>query len=338
MTTVAQIGEARLLAAIAKIAARPAPGVVVGVGDDAAVLSRIGPEVVLTTDMLIEGIDFERAWAKFGDIGHKAAAVNLSDLAAMGARPRALLLSLALQPSERVRDILTLVAAVQRQARRYGAALVGGDLSRTTGPLVLSVTAVGEVDEGRALPRYRGVPGDVLLVSGSVGAAAAGLLLLRGVAHGDGVSPAARRALVARQLRTTPRVALGCALVASRRAHSCADVSDGLARDTAHVLSAGATFRLELAALPVARGVAAIAQEVGRPAWELALGGGEDFELVLACAPRHVRALQALARAVGTRLTPVGEIVAGRTPVLVDARGARATDLPAGFDHFVSQS
>jgi thiamine-monophosphate kinase len=327
MRRIADVGEQGLLAAIARrlegARGHASRGVLVGIGDDAALLSAVGPAAVLTTDLLVEGVDFDWSWARPTDVGHKAAAVNLSDLAAMGARPRGLLLSLALRPGDAVRDVLALVDAVHREGSRHGAPLVGGDLSATSGPLVISVTAVGEVSAGRAMRRHRGRPGDRVLVSGTLGAAAAALsLFLSG--------RAAPPALARRQLRPEPRIALGLALSRSGLVRSCADVSDGLAGDALHVAAAGCGVELDLARLPRDRALEKAAWRLRRDAAELALQGGEDFELVLAAAPAQVPALLRLSTRLGVPLTDVG-VVVRRPGLSLTGRGSLGA---GGFDHF----
>lgn len=320
--TVADVGETGLIARIQRYVRTRGAGVVVGIGDDAALVRAVAPAAVLTTDMLVEGVDFELAWASWADVGHKAAAVNLSDLAAMGARPRGLLLSLALRQDALVADVMALVRTLARVGARYGAPLVGGDLSKIDGPLVASVTAIGEVDPARALRRHGGRVGDVVLVSGALGGAAAGLAALQA-----GFTTPLKR----RQLRPTPHVALGIALADSGLVRSAADVSDGLARDALHVAQRGAGVVLDPAALPIDAGVAEVARRLKRDPLELAVAGGEDFELVLAVHPAKVARVQALAAARRTKLTAVGRVV--RRPGL--SLGAKAASVTA-FDHFRS--
>ncbi|MEZ0310831.1 MAG: thiamine-phosphate kinase [Myxococcota bacterium] len=319
--TVADVGEAGLIARIQRYVKPRGAGVVVGIGDDAALVRAVAPAAVLTTDMLVEDVDFRLAWATWSDIGHKAAAVNLSDLAAMGARPRGLLLSLALRPDIHVDDVMALVRTLAQVGARYGAPLVGGDLSKIDGPVVASVTAIGEVDPKRALRRYGGRVGDLVLVSGALGGAAAGLAALQA-----GIATPLRK----RQLRPTPNVALGVALAKSRLVQSAADISDGLARDALHVAPRGAGVAIDAEALPIDRGVVELAARLGEDPLRLAAAGGEDFELVLAVAPKNVVRVQALARRHQCRLTVVGKIVKksgvslGRVPALT------------AFDHFRS--
>jgi len=321
---VADVGEFGLLKLLQRRFAQPGRGVRVGVGDDAAIIDTVGPGAVLTADTLIEDVDFRLAWASFADVGHKAAAVNLSDLAAMGAVPRAMLLSLAVRPADRVADLLALAAAVDRLGKRHGAALVGGDLSRITedGPLVVSITAVGEVAPARALRRHRGRPGDWVVVSGNLGGAAAGLSLLETAAGRRG-------AVVARQLRPTPRVELGAALAAARCVRSCADISDGLGTDAGHIAGPGCGVEIDADRLPVSRAARKVLGDAGRSITDAALGGGEDFELVLAIAPAHLGQAQRVAAKAGTPLSVVGRVVRGRGVCLRDG-----SPVAAGFDHF----
>lgn len=297
---------------------------VLGIGDDAAVLRQLGPLAVVSADMLIAGVDFERAWATPKDIGHKAAAVNLSDLAAMGARPRALVASIACHPEDNVDDVVNLLLSLHRTGAALGAPLVGGDISKTAGPWVVAVTVLGEVAPRHVLQRYRGRPGDYLCVSGRLGAAAAGLLQLQGQGKR---SPA----LVQRQLRPTPRVALGRALAGAGCVRSAADISDGLAKDAAHVVRPGAGVEIDVRRLPLAYGVAAVARGAQQMPWQMALCGGEDFELVLAVAPAAWPQAEACAKRCGLPLTVVGRVTAAPGIVLLHApEGA----VLRGFDHF----
>lgn len=335
--TLKELGEVAFLRRLRKKLSRPAqagrPTSVwqVGVGDDAAVLRPAG-QVVVTTDMLVEDVDFRRRWASWTDIGHKAAAVNLSDLAAMGATPVGLTAALAARGSERAADMLTLLAACHTTGLGNRAPLVGGDLSETGGPLVLSVTALGFAPS-RPLLRCRARVGDCILVTGSLGAAAAGLQLLERPELRANMPVRLVRALVMRQLRPEPRLAAAHALVASGVVRSMADVSDGLRKDVGHLLPKGLGARLDAAALPIAPGVQAVARACGVDAMELALSGGEDFELVLAVSPRLVAAAIKACANVQLTCTHIGTVtdVAGiRCPGHVASTGPQGQ----GFNHF----
>ena len=247
--TVAQLGERAL---IQRISARlaPRPWVVVGPGDDAAVIE---PEPrtldVLTTDALVEGIHFDRRFCPPDAIGHKALAVNLSDLAAMGASPRAALLSLVLPGALTVHDVDGLLDGLLALAVRYNVALIGGNIARSPGPLVVDVTAIGSVAARRVLTRAGARPGDDVYVTGSIGAGAAGLQAFRE----EGDLPAAKE----RYLRPEPRVRAGLLLGRNRAASACMDLSDGLGDGLRQMAEAsGVGIAVETAALPIESAVA----------------------------------------------------------------------------------
>ena len=256
------------------------PGVEVGVGDDAAVLLPTpGHQLVVTTDVLVEGLDFAADLSDPEDWGWKAIVANLSDLAAMGAEARWLVLALTAPAATPVRTLERVYAGVGEACRAHGAALVGGDVS--AGPaLSLAVTALGEAE--RPVLRSGACPGDRLAVSGPLGAAAAGLALLR---RGD---PAADElldrfpGLAAAHRRPRPALAMGLAL-ARAGATAMIDVSDGLAGDALHLAeSSGVGVEVHDAAVPLASGVAEAAGLLGLDPLGLALGGGEDFVLAAA--------------------------------------------------------
>lgn len=303
---------------------RPARRAVVGVGDDCAVLApRPGTHWCVTTDLLLEGRHF-LPQVPPEHLGHKALAVNLSDLAACGAEPRAFLLGLALPRADEAflepfaRGLLALADA-------HGIELVGGDT--TAGPLAISITAFGEVPAGQALLRSGARAGDELWVSGVLGDARAGLEAARGtVALAPDAAAALRRALELPQ----PRVALGRALrgVAS----SAIDLSDGLLGDLAHVLRAsGVGARVELAALPRSRWLGALPPALQRTCQ---LSGGDDYELLFTAAPAQAAAVQAAAQAAGVEVARIGRIEAGAGLRVLDASGAPVDVEARGFDHF----
>jgi thiamine-monophosphate kinase len=297
----------------------PGAGVLLGVGDDAALLApRAGEVLAAATDTLVEGIHFPSG-SPPRSIGHRALAVNLSDLAAMGAEPRWALLALTL-PALDERWLDGFAAGFAELAARSGCALVGGDTTR--GPLAVTVTVLGAVPAGGALRRAGARVGDALCVSGTLGDGAGGLR----AAQGDLPPGAASDALRARFELPEPRLALGRALRGV--AHACIDVSDGLVADLGHLLSAsGVGATVEVDALPTSDALRAVCAAQAR---ELALTGGDDYELAFACAPEALAALGAA----GVALTRIGTVEAAPGLRLVDGAGRPVTVARGGHDHF----
>ena len=343
--TVADLGEHAL---IARIHARvpPAPDFVhVGIGDDAAV---VGPErnclEVITTDCLIEGVHFDRTLASAADIGYKALAVNLSDLAAMAATPRVALLSLALPGTLPATDFEALLDGLLSLAKEVRLALVGGNIARSPGPLMIDLTAIGSVKPRRMLTRSGARPGDALYVSGTLGASAAGLGSLRvrrtGRLDSDQgelrAGPAVAHAVPceARHLRPQPRLRLGALLGRTRTASACIDLSDGLAdgiRQIAQASGVGAIVDAE--SIPIDAGTRAWFDSQGQAPVDAALRGGEDYELLFTVPRRNRRRLEAVQRLVGDLpITRVGHIMATRDVAL--RQNGQLAALPAGFVHF----
>jgi thiamine-monophosphate kinase len=348
--TVSELGERRLLARIRERLPKQAAGVVVGIGDDGAVVTA-GRNVhtVLTVDNLVEGVHFNRTLSTPGDIGHKALAVNLSDLAAMGATPQWALLSLALPDNLSVDDVDAMVDGLARVADQFGVAIIGGNLTKSPGPLVVDVTAVGQCHPRRCLTRSGGRPGDELYVSGTVGGGAAGLEMLQAKVAGPTGAQVARspappppeqsfelgRACVERYRRPLPRIRLGQLLASNRAVRAAMDLSDGLADAADQIAEAsGCGVEIDAVALPIDADARRWWESRGEDAVRRALAGGDDYELLTA-APRawrgrlrHVRS-----RVSDPPLTRVGVLTRDRDErVLV--RDGRREPLPAGFAHW----
>ena len=309
--------------------------VVVGIGDDAAVVEpERGRLTVATTDALVEGIHFERAFCSSADVGHKALAVNLSDLAAMGAAPHHALLSLALPAACPVSDVDALLESLLALAERHRTALIGGNIAASPGPLVVSLTAVGSVARRRILTRRGARPGDILYVSGRIGAAAAGLASLRGGPHRDRPDPADCRL---RYRRPEPRVRLGVALGRNRAARACIDLSDGLGDAVRQLAAASGTgARIEADALPIHPEARAWLDADGLDPVAAALQAGEDYELAFTAPPAFRGRLRHVRRMVGDLpVTPVGVMTREREVRL--HRDGRDEPLPDGFEHFVPE-
>ena len=330
MPTVASLGERALIARITSKLAMPG-WVVVGPGDDAAVVERArGALDVLTTDASIDGVHFESRLVPADAIGHRALAVNLSDLAAMGARPRAALLSLALPDSLGVGDLDALVDGLLGLAATHGVTLIGGNITRTPGPLMIDVTAIGSVRPRRVLTRAGARPGDDLYVTGTLGDAATGLKSLRA---GDAPGVAPLRA-IERYLRPVPRVRAGRLLGGHRAASSCIDLSDGLADGVRQIADASSVgVALDGPAIPIARDVRDWHARAGSDATETALSGGDDYELLFTVRPAHRGRLRAVRTALGgLPITRVGRVTRGRDLIIAD--GAVTRDVGSGFEHF----
>jgi len=302
---------------------------VLGVGDDAALVNvRRGCELVVSTDMLVAGRHFRRD-ADPCQLGHKALAVNLSDLAAMGATPRWATLALAL-PAADPRWLADFSRGFMALARRFGVDLIGGDTTR--GPLNICVQILGEAPRGAALRRDGAQPGDDIWVSGTLGEAA---LALAALARRIRLEPAELARCAARLNRPQPRVALGLALRGV--AHSAIDISDGLCADLGHILErSGVAAEIEFAALPVSTVLRRFLDR--RVARAALLAGGDDYELCFTAPPRARERVMRSGRRAGVALTRIGRIRTRvrRAPRLIvrAADGAALRLERGGFDHF----
>ncbi|MCP3139550.1 thiamine-phosphate kinase [Pyxidicoccus xibeiensis] len=294
----------------------PRARVPVGPGDDCAVLAPQRGALCVTTDAVVEDVHFTRAAFSPEDIGHKALAVNLSDLASMGATPRWFVCALALPKDFPPRELSGLARGMAALAREHRIALVGGNFTSAR-ELSVTITATGELSRP-PLTRAGARPGDLLYVSGTLGDARLGLAHLRsGLKRGPSVR---------RQRRPEPRVALG--RLASRFASAAMDVSDGLAQDLGHLCAASRVrATLELASLPMTSTVRRLIGPEG------ALAGGEDYELLLAVPPGRSRAFERACARAQHVVTRIGALSEGKGWVARDMTG-RVLPPPAGFDHF----
>ena len=314
-------GEFDLIARIrARVATRA--DVVLGIGDDAALLAPPpGRQLVVTADPLNDGVHFQRGTSQ-ADVGWKALAVNLSDLASMGAEPAWCTLSLSLPQSDPA-WIEGFLDGFLDLAGQHDIALVGGDTTR--GPLSIAVTAMGLVEPGRALRRDGARVGDEVWVTGTLGDAAGGLALL----DREPVS-----ALLAWFDRPTPRVAAGRALAGI--ATACVDVSDGLLADLGHVCARShVAARIDVDALPASAALMEVIGEADRIA--LQASGGDDYELCFTAPADAGADIGAVSAQLGLRITRIGRIVAGEGVHPVDAKSQPWSSPRRGYDHFAEQ-
>jgi len=327
-----RLAEHDLIAAIrARVPA--APGwLAVGIGDDAAVARpERGALEILTTDAIVESIHFDRRLSAPADIGWKALAVNLSDVAAMGGTPRLALLSLGIPEGVSRSEIDELLDGFLALAAEAGVTLAGGNITRSPGPLFVDVTVTGYARPRHVLTRSGGRPGDELYVTGTVGAAAAGLGWWQagGSAAIDGID-----ACVARHRRPEPRVRIGALLGRNRAASACMDLSDGLADAVRQIAAASGTGAdVDAALLPVHDAARTWFVRTGADPAIAAATGGDDYELLFTV-PRRARGRLAtvIRQARGVAVTRIGTLT--REPAVVMRSGDRVEPLPPGFVHF----
>jgi thiamine-monophosphate kinase len=343
----ARLGEFGLIDLIRRRVRERTAGTIRGIGDDAAVLAPdFGPALLVTTDMLLEGIHFQRCWGLPRELGRKALAVNVSDIAAMGGRPLHALLGLAIPPGRiSLAELEALLLGLEEEAATHGVTLVGGDTCASAGGLVLSVTLLGRAPGEGPVLRSGAKPGDGLWVTGSLGGSAAGLLALeRGFRPGQ-VWPAglprpewlgreeetAIQAALASHLTPVPRVAAGQVLAG--KATAMIDVSDGIASDASHLCTESrVAVRLRASRIPVHPGAGVLARLFGREALDLALRGGEDYELLFSVAGDPATCLAEAAPALP--VTCIGEVTAGPPVITLVHADGREENLTGGYDHF----
>lgn len=320
--------EFRLIDRIRELTAQPRDDVTLGIGDDGAVLAMpAGQELVMAIDTMVEGTHFLPGTAPV-DLGWKSLAVNLSDLAAMGAEPAWAMLALTL-PRADANFVEGFAEGFAQLAGQYRLALVGGDT--TGGPLCLSVAVHGFVPPGQALTRSGAGVGDEILVTGTLGDAVAGLFALRDPPHDEAPHAALRQSLIERLTRPEPRVAAGIAL--RGLATACVDISDGLLADLGHICEgSGVGAELEAAQLPRSPALRELHGE--DESLQLALSGGDNYELCFTVPPERVAQVQSALADVGCPVTRIGCIVAGDGVRVRAADGGWLAITMKGWEHF----
>ena len=325
----AELGEFGLIGAIRRRAGAGRRPWLLAIGDDAALLRpRADTDLAWTADALIENVHFRWSTTDARSLGHKTLAVNLSDLGAMGSRPLGFLLALGLPPDAAPEALEGFVAGLLAEARSADCPLVGGDTVKAS-VWTVCVSAVGEVPRGRALRRGGARSGDRLLVTGTLGAAALGLALLE---RGEAASPETRP-FIRRQIRPRPPYRVGAELARTRAASAAIDLSDGLASDLGHLVrESDLAADVWLEHLPLARGLRLHSERLGLDPVELALAGGEDYELLFAV-PRRSPEAGVFAKRLGCRVTEVGVLRRGRG-IRYLRSGRRVSPPRAAFEHF----
>jgi thiamine-monophosphate kinase len=332
------MGEFELLAALRERLPAPGARVRLGSGDDAAIVVP-GGAVATSVDATVEGVHFRRETATLRQIGRKALSTALSDLAAMGAEPGEAYVVLGAPEGLGEAELMELGEGLVAVAAETGTTIAGGDLSRSP-VLSLAVTVTGHAPRAEDFVTRAGAePGDVLVVTGELGGAAAGLLLIEDAEVTAEAFGATADALRRRQLDPTPRLDAGRALAAAG-ATAMIDLSDGLAGDATHVaLASEALLAIDAEALPIAPGVAAVAAAAGRDALGLATSGGEDYELLAALPPERLDAGREALAAAGVPLTVIGRVeAAGEAGPRAEVRRPGGEAVPSrGFDQLRSR-
>jgi thiamine-monophosphate kinase len=320
-------------------------GVTIGVGDDAAAVASLGAHTLVTVDCLVEGTHFHREWAPPRLLGRKALSASLSDVAAMGGTPRHATISLCLPPETLFGFVDGLYDGLLERAAETSVNLIGGNVAAAGKGIVIDVTLLGQAE--RLIPRSGAEPGDRIMVTGTLGGAAAGLLLLAqgvrldedGALTSTGVWTESSGGPLLRclqaQLDPRPPIVLGRALGESEVAHAAIDLSDGLSGDLLHVCEAsGVRAWIDPATLPIDPDAAVVARAGGRDVTDLALQGGEGYQLLLAVPADRVAAARELALVWGVALTEIGQFEAGEPGVSLRTAEGQQPLAAGGHDHF----
>jgi thiamine-monophosphate kinase len=328
-------GELALIERLRRMIGAPGRGTVVGLGDDAAVLEPVGDLQLFTCDAFVEGVHFRRDFASFSEIGAKCMVANVSDVAAMGGFPSKATVALCVPADMGAADVEQLYAGMLEVCRRYGAEIVGGDVVSSREGLVLSIALLGTVGRERVVTRAGATVGDVLLVTGRLGGSEAGLrALLAGLPREGAAGEAARR-----HAAPVPRLAEAQAFIDVATPRAMIDVSDGLSSELWHLAEESRVgVTVWESRVPVAPAAVAVARSLGVDPLELALGSGEEFELLVAIpASETERTIEHVCAVTGTEVTRIGEVVpAARGCTLVRADGSEVPLARLGYEHLVA--
>lgn len=328
--TLKDIGEFGLIKKIRTWNAVSRPEVVRSIGDDVAVIDIGTKALLITTDILIEDIHFERSWIAPYDLGKKALAVNLSDLAAMGGTPKYFLVSIGLPKTLPLSFISLLYRGLKEEAKRFQVDLIGGDTSRSP-KIIINICLIGEGRMGNLLFRNGARVGDDLYVSGTLGDAALGLKILQ-----DKRLTKKPNGLIAKHLSPIPRIELGQALARDHVASSMIDISDGLLHDISHILEESRVgARIWEDSIPLSDLYRRWIGRYSKAPYRIALSGGEDYELLFTASPKKRTKISSISRSLNIPITCVGQILYEKEGVQLIGRDSKEIPLNRlGFDHF----
>ena len=323
----------------------------IGIGDDAAVLSLSASKKLLaTTDLLLEGVHFDLSYTDFYSLGWKSAAVNLSDIAAMGGIPRFCFTALGISSPVSVEQIEEFYKGFNTLCRKYNVALAGGDTCRSVKGLVISISALGETEQKNILTRAGALPGDHVFVTGTLGDSAAGMEMVKEGYRVQGAgfrvqdagfrgkgykykmqnSKSAIAGLIKKHLQPVPRIEWGRKLALSGCATAMIDVSDGLSSDLGHICEeSGAGVEIYAGQIPISKGILEAAGFLNTVPLQYALTGGEDYELLFTVSPSKLKKFLALK----IPSTEIGRMIAGKK-MFLSSNGRRTPLKPMGFNHF----
>lgn len=332
---ISELGEFGLIDLIKKQSFRKFLSVHIGIGDDAAAL-KVSPSALLlaTTDLLLEGVHFDLSYTDYYSLGWKSAAVNLSDIAAMGGVPRFCLTSLGIPSHTKPEKILDFYRGFNSLLMTHKVALAGGDTCASPFGMIVSVTVLGEVEKKRVISRAGAKPGDRIFVTGTLGDSAAGLEILQSGTGGRGAGAGRKRfnsALVKRHLRPTPLIAEGRKLALSGCASAMIDISDGLSSDLAHICKqSGVGAVIDAEKIPLSRTLTRSARMLRNMPLQYGLSGGEDYALLFTVPSARIGKLGAL----GLAVTEIGTITRTQQRWIVDVHGRKRRLQQSGYDHF----
>jgi thiamine-monophosphate kinase len=328
----ARLGESGIIDQVRKLFQDAPPEILKGIGEDCAVLRSPSELILLSTDLLTEGVHFERSWAQAREIGRKALAINLSDIAAMGGTPNFALLSLGLPEDLEEAYLLDLLKGIRELAKQHGISIIGGNTSRSPQGIWISLTVLGKIAPQEVLYRSGARAGDHLLVSGFLGEARGGLEILK-----KGMAKPKYPKLVKAFLDPKPQMALSRLLARSGSVHAMIDLSDGLASDLDHLCQeSGVGAEIYPSQIPISRSLRDLADKLGGNPLDWALRGGEDYALLFAVPPEGMeRVVEGARDNLARKLWPIGRVIQEKGLWLVE-EGRKRPLAQRGFDHFQS--